>query len=355
MRYLTAGESHGKYLAGILEGFPAGVRVTKQYIAAQLKRRRQAPGRSARQAIETDSFEVVSGIQKEITTGAPITVLIKNIKVFNELPFSSVPRPGHADLAGMLKYDTLNAALIRERASARETAARVALGSFALRLNELLGVCINSRIVSLGGLNEITAQSAAVELKRARAAGDTLGGVFEITAENLPAGLGNFNQWDAKLTSRMAAALMSVNGVKGFELGGGFKLATLSGLAAAKTPELSGGLDGGVTNGRALVMRCAIKPVPGLKAGTPSINLKTFKNTEAVSKTSDTTAVFAAAVIAEHAAALTLAGALLEKFGGDTFEEIKQRVKLWRLKTGKKLAYGCAVSMPMAVRRPAKR
>ena len=161
LRYLTAGESHGKYLAGILEGFPAGVRVTKQYIAAQLKRRRQAPGRSARQAVETDSFEIISGINGEMTTGAPIAVLIKNIKVLDKLPFSSVPRPGHADLAGMLKYDTLNSALIRERASARETAARVAVGSFALRLNELLGICINSRVVALGEAKAITAESAA--------------------------------------------------------------------------------------------------------------------------------------------------------------------------------------------------
>jgi len=335
LRYLTAGESHGKYLAGILEGFPAGVRVTKQYISAQLNRRRQAPGRSARQAVETDSFEIISGINGDVTTGAPITALIKNIKVLNKLPFSTVPRPGHADLAGMLKYNTLNAALIRERASARETAARVALGSFALRLNELLGVYINSRVVALGGINEITAESAAAEIKRLRAAGDTLGGVFEITAENLPAGLGNFNQWDAKLSARLAAALMSINGVKGFELGGGFELAAVSGREAAKNPELAGGLDGGVTNGRALVMRCAVKPVPGLAAGAPSMDMKTFKKTTAVSKTSDTTAVFAAAVIAEHAAALTLAGALLEKFGGDTFEEIKRRVDLWRAKTGK--------------------
>ena len=335
LRYLTAGESHGKYLAGILEGFPAGVKVTKQYITAQLKRRRKAPGRSARQAVETDSFEIISGVTGDVTTGAPITALIKNIKVWNELPFSSVPRPGHADLAGMLKYSTLNAALIRERASARETASRVVLGSFALRLNELLDICINSRVVALGGVNNITAENAAAEIKSARVAGDTLGGVFEITAENLPAGLGNFNQWDAKLNAQLAAALMSINSVKGFELGGGFKLAAVSGREAAKNPELSGGLDGGVTNGRVLVMRCAVKPVPGLKAGAASIDLKTFKKTTAISKTSDTTAVFAAAVIAEHAAALTLAGALIEKFGGDTFEEIKQRVDLWRKKTGK--------------------
>jgi len=334
LRYLTAGESHGKYLTGILEGFPAGIKMPRAYIAAQLRRRRQAPGRSARQALETDNFEITSGLAGETTTGAPITVLMENKS--RKLPaFCSVPRPGHADLAGMLKYGTLNASLIRERASARETAARVALGSFALRLNELLGVDINSRVISLGRLPSITAAAAAAELLRARRAGDTLGGTFEVTAAGLPAGLGDFTQWDQRLGARLAAAMFGINGVKGFELGGGFGLAALGGAAAARDPELSGGLDGGMTNGRALTLRCAVKPVPGLPAGAPSADLRTFKSALSVSKTSDTTAVFSAAVIAEHAAALVLADALLEKFGGDSLAEIKPRVDEWRRRTGK--------------------
>ncbi len=334
MRYLTAGESHGKYLSGILEGFPAGVKITRDYIAAQLRRRRQAPGRSARQAGETDAFEIISGLSGDITTGAPISLLLPNAGRALP-PASSLPRPGHADLPGMLKYGLLNASLIRERASARETAMRTALGSFALRLHELLGININSRVVSLGGLGPITAQTAAAELLRARRAGDTLGGVFEITAENLPAGLGGFAQWDRRLGARLGAALMGINGVKGFEVGGGFGLAGASGIEASKKPLLSGGLDGGMTNGRALTLRCAVKPVPGLPGGTLSTDLKTFRKKMSVSPTSDTTAVFAAAVVGEHAAALELAAALLEKFGGDSFAEIEQRVRDWRKRTGK--------------------
>ncbi|MDO8805543.1 MAG: chorismate synthase [Elusimicrobiota bacterium] len=336
LRYLTAGESHGKYLSGILEGFPAGVKITREYITAQLRRRRQAPGRSARQARETDAFEIVSGLSGNITTGAPISVLIPNASRDLPLP-SSLPRPGHADLPGMLKYGLLNAVLIRERASGRETAMRTALGTFAMRLHELLHININSRVLRLGGLRTVTAESAAAELLRARRAGDTLGGVFEVTVENLPAGLGGFSQWDQRLGSRLGAALMGINGVKGFEVGGGFCLAAAGGIEVSKAPELSGGLDGGMTNGRALTLRCAVKPVPGLPGGTLSTDLRNFHKRLSVSKTSDTTAVFAAAVVGEHAAALELAGALLEKFGGDSFSEIEGRVNVWRKKTGKTL------------------
>jgi len=334
LRHLTAGESHGEYLTGILEGFPAGVRIAPAFIAAQLRRRRQAPGRSARQALETDQFKIISGWADGLTTGAPISVLVTN-KGRALPPASSLPRPGHADLAGMLKYDTLNASLIRERASARETAAGVALGAFALRLLEMLGVGINSRVLSLGRLRQVTAGTAAAEILRARAEGDTLGGIFELTVENLPAGLGGFSQRDRRLGARLGAALLGINGVKGFEVGGGFSLAALGGKAASGDPELSGGLDGGLTNGRTLRLRCAVKPVPGLPGGSPSTDLKSFRKKLSVSGTSDTTAVFAAAVVAENAAALELAGAVLEKFGGDSLGEIKTRVDEWRKKTRK--------------------
>ena len=334
LRYLTAGESHGKYLTGILEGFPAGVSVTEAYIAGQLRRRRQAPGRSGRQAIETDQFEITSGLSRGVTTGAPISVLLTNSGRALPAP-SSLPRPGHADLPGMLKFGSLDATLVRERASARETAMRVALGSFALRLNEKLGIDINSRVTALGGLISPDASAAAAELLRARRAGDTLGGLFEVTAEGLPAGLGSCMHPDRRLGSRLAAAMLGINGVKGFEIGGGFGLAAAGGIAAAGRPELSGGLDGGITNGRALTLRCAVKPVPGLPGGALSTDLKTFRKKLCVSKTSDTTAVFAAAVVGEHAAALELASALLEKFGGDSLAEISARLKEWRKSTGK--------------------
>ncbi len=324
-------------MSGILEGFPAGIRITRDYISAQLRRRRLAPGRSPRQAKETDDFRIISGMSGDVTTGAPICVLIPNAG--RDLPPpSSLPRPGHADLAGMLKYGHRNAVLIRERASARETAARVALGSFALRLHELLDISINSRVVRLGGLSPVTAGGAAAEMLRARRNGDTLGGVFEVTAENLPAGLGGYSQWDSRLGARLGAAMMGINGVKGFEVGGGFALASSRGIEAMKDPELSGGLDGGMTNGRALVLRCAVKPIPGLPAGAPSVDLKTFRKKLSVSLTSDITAVFAAAVVGEHMAALETAGALLEKFGGDSLSEIERRLNEWRKTTGKILA-----------------
>lgn len=334
LRYLTAGESHGETLTGILEGFPAGVRLPAGYLAAQLNRRRRAPGRSARQALEKDSFKVVSGLAGGVTTGAPIAVLIPNASR-RQPPASSLPRPGHADLAGMLKYNTLDATLIRERASARETAMRAALGSFAMRLNELLGIGVNSRVTNLGGLRGLTAEAAAAELLRARRDGDTLGGEFEVTFENVPAGLGSCMQPDRRLGARLAAALFSVNGVKGFEIGGGFALAAARGSEAAALPELSGGIDGGMTDGRPVVLRCAVKPVPGLRRGAPATDLRTFRQKLSVSDSSDTTAVFAAAVVAEHAASLELAAALLEKFGGDSLSEIKPRVDAWRKSTGK--------------------
>ncbi len=334
LRYLTAGESHGEYLSGVLEGFPSGVRIAPEYISAQLRRRRLAPGRSARQAIETDRCEVLSGLGGGATTGAPIALLIKNSGRRPPTP-SSLPRPGHADLPGMLKYGTLNAVQVRERASARETAMRVALGSFALRLLELLEVKIRSRVVSLGSRPVTTAKDAADRLLRARRDGDTLGGVFEVTVENLPAGLGGFAQWDHRLGSRLGASLLGINGVKGFEVGGGFALAALGGRAASGDLSLSGGLDAGMTNGRALTLRCAVKPVPGLPGGALSTDLRTFRKELSVSKTSDTSAVFAAAVIGEHAAALELASALLEKFGGDSLPELRRRLDEWRKDTGK--------------------
>ena len=334
INYLTAGESHGKYLSGILDGFPAGVKVPRAYIAAQLARRRLAPGRSARQAGEKDGFEIISGMRGDVTTGAPIALLLPNAS--REVPpASSLPRPGHADFAGMVKYGLTDASLIRERASARETAMRVALGSFTMRLNELLGIRFSSRVLSLGGLHPVSAAGTIKEIARARAEGDTLGGEFELTVKGAPAGLGSFSQGGRRLSARLAAAMTAINGVKGFELGGGFGLAALGGRQAAGDPELSGGLDGGITNGRDIVIRCAVKPVPGLPGGVPARDLKTGKIELSVSKTSDTTAVFAAAVIAEHAAALELAAALLEKFGGDSLGELLPRVSQWRNNTAR--------------------
>lgn len=337
LRYLTAGESHGEYLSGILDGFPAGVKVPRAYIAAQLKRRRLAPGRSARQARETDAFEIISGMRGEVTTGAPIAVLVKNAA--REVPpATSLPRPGHADLAGMLKYGTLDAALVRERASARETAVRTALCAFATRFNELLGINAGSKVTLLGNTPRVTAETAAAELLRARREGDTLGGEFQVILENVPVGLGSCMQRDLRLGARLGAALLAINGVRSCEVGGGILLAIAGGKAAAEDPELSGGIEGGMSNGRDITLNCLVRPVPGLPDGARSTDLRTFRKKLSVSRTSDTTAVFAAAVVAEHAASFEIASALLEKFGGDSLAEIRPRVEEWRKRTGKILS-----------------
>jgi len=335
IRYLTAGESHGDSLTGILEGFPAGVRTDRAYIAGELARRRGAPGRSARQSAETDPFEILSGLRGGLTTGAPIAVSIKNAVRAVPEP-SALPRPGHADLGGMLKYGLADAGLVRERASARETAMRTALGCFASLLNAALGVKASSRVTSLGNLRTVTARNAADQIERARRNGDTLGGEFELVFTGVPAGLGSYAHADRRLGARLGAALLGINGVKGFSVGSA-ELTAAGGKEAARRPELSGGIDGGVTNGRDIVLRCAVKPVPGLPGGAPSRDLRTLKRAAAVSRTSDITAVFAAAVIAEHVAALELASALLEKFGGDSLAEIKPRVEAWRKRTARSI------------------
>jgi chorismate synthase len=235
----------------------------------------------------------------------------------------------------MLKYGILDAGLIRERASARHTACVSAMGAFALRLHAGLGIAFSSRVVKLGAAADPSPKEAADLIARAAEAGDTLGGVFEVSCSGLPAGLGSHVHHDRRLGARLGAALLGINGVKGFEIGGGFGLAARPGSLAARDRKSSGGLDGGMTNGGELLLRCAVKPVPGLKAGAPSFDMRSGKPAGSASATSDITAVYAAAVIAEQAAALELAAALLEKFGGDTVDEIKERVLLWRKKTAK--------------------
>ncbi len=349
LRYLTAGESHGKALMGILEGFPSNMPINEKYIARQLKRRRQVPGRSARQKIETDSFEIISGLYKGKTTGAPIGLLIHNKKISSALSQSQAPRPGHADFAAMLKYDINQSALIRERASARETCMRVALGSFSMRLISLLGINIKSRVIRLGASDETKSKASILgKIKEVEKKGETLGGIFEIRVGNLPIGLGSHNQWDKKINAAIGRQLLSLNAVKGFEVGEGFKFSELIGSNAidgfeikkgkiCHSSNMAGGIEGGMTNGQDLIFRCAMKAVPGIKRGAHSINLKTGAKEIICSKTSDTTAVFAGAVIGEYLVALELTRYILEKFGGDSFDELKDRLFLWNKQITKKL------------------
>lgn len=330
-----------------MDGFPAGVPIDRDYIAGSLARRRTAPGRSVRQAVESDPFYIFSGLHKRSTTGAPVAVMLRNESRFAVLDPSSVPRPGHADLAGMLKYGISASAVIRERASARETAVRTALGAFCLRLLELLDIKTASRVVRLGRLRGEDNGAFLKELARAGKAGRSLGGVLEVRVENLPVGLGSHAQWDRRLPSRLAAQLMGLNGVKGAEFGSGFELAAMRGEEALdlfkkgrplkRLTNLAGGLEGGMTNGMPLVLRAAVKPVPGQGFPVRSIDLKSGRLVSAAPGRSDITAVFAAAVIAEHLVAFELAGAVLEKFGGDSLREIKARVSAWRRQTAKLL------------------
>ncbi|MBI4348162.1 MAG: chorismate synthase [Elusimicrobia bacterium] len=377
MRFLTAGESHGRGLTGILEGMPAGLRLDAAYLMKQAVRRKMGYGRGNRQKIETDQIEITGGVRHGLTLGSPIALWIENRDFKNwqdvmqaeDCPGSvkrrvDVPRPGHADLVGGLKYRHKDLRNVLERASARETAIRVALGSVARRFLEELGIVIGSRVVALGDVSDDTPAGDPATLndradrspvralgrekelvafiERAKAAGDTVGGVIEVVAGGLPSGLGSHVQWDRRLEAPIAEAFMSLNAIKGVEIGGGFKTAATPGSRAHDEFEpgpggrvryrtnRSGGIDGGITTGQALVVRAAMKPLATLMRPLGSVDLRTGKAAAAHIERSDVCAVPSAAVIGESLLALVLAGAVLEKFGGDSMEEIAPRVKRWR-------------------------
>ena len=385
LRYLTAGESHGPGLVAILEGMPAGVPVTAVAVDHQLARRMQGYGRGARMKIERDQIEWLSGVRAGETLGSPVAMLIRNRDWENwadvmapegnpgELRRRRVvrPRPGHVDLAGLLKYDRVDARDLLERASARETAARVAVGTIARRLLQELGIEIGSHVVSLGGIRcaqmplpdtladladgspvrvlDPAAEAAILaRIDQAKAEGDTLGGEVEVVARGVPAGLGSHVSWDRKLDGRFAAVLMSLPAVKGVEIGLGVEAARRPGSAVhdpidaapgVLPPEAgdrragfrrrsnnAGGLEGGITTGEPLVLRVAMKPIATLMSPLPTVNLITGQPANAQSERSDVTAVPALGVIAEAAIALVLADAVLEKFGGDSLTETSRNM-----------------------------
>ncbi len=387
LRYLTAGESHGPALTAIIEGFPAGVEVTKEKINAQLARRQVTYGRGARMKIEKDAVEITSGVRKGLTLGSPIALSIKNLdwenwhEVMSSDPEQIVPekeeakaltrpRPGHADLAGGLKYSHLDLRCVLERASARETAIRVAVGTLGRILIESLGISVFSHVVQIGkavapeysltyqqlaeqsahspvGCADSEAASAMMEqIDKAREKEDTLGGIFEIVCTGLPPGLGSYVHWDRRLDTHLAAAVMGIPAVKGVEIGLGFRGAAVPGSRyhdeICCTPERgiyrptnrAGGLEGGVTNGEPLVLRAVVKPIPTLGKPLRSVDLVTKKECLAALERSDTCIVPAGAVIGEAVVALALADAVLEKFGGDTLGEIQERCRKWRSETG---------------------
>jgi chorismate synthase len=386
-RYLTAGESHGKGLMGILEGIPSGLPISTEGIHEQLKRRKLGYGRGARQKIETDEVEIITGARFGKTLGSPIGLLIWNrdwqswqdiMKVDAQEASDTqvqkvrrevhVPRPGHADLVGGVKYNHSDMRNVLERSSARETAMRVALGSVARCFLATLGVSLGSRVVRIESvtdqshwdlpveeLNAIADKSPVrctdpnIELQmiakidEAKKQGDTLGGEFEVLASALPVGLGSYAQWDRRLEGAIAKSILSLNAIQGVEVGLGFKSAALPGSQVHdeifpgrkrgnvrfKTNHC-GGIQGGMSTGQTLVVRAAMKPLSTLMNPLHSVDLRTGEPTNAHIERSDVCAVPSAAVIGESLLCLVLAEAILEKFGGDTMEEVSQRVNEWR-------------------------
>jgi chorismate synthase len=390
LRFSTAGESHGKGLVALVEGLPAGLPVSAEWVDRDLARRMQGYGRGARMKIERDHVQWLAGVRAGETLGSPVAMLIENRDWANwedvmaaegsgELRRRRVtrPRPGHADLVGVLKYDRLDARDILERASARETAARVAAGALARRLLDEFGVEIGSHVVSLGGISaappaelpvplndasdrsEVRVLDAAAgaeiiqRIDGAKKAGDTLGGEIEVVARGLVLGLGSHVSWDRKLDGRLAGMLMSIPAVKGVEIGLGFEAARRPGSAVhdpidsdaadgTGTPvpragdarggfrrrtNHAGGLEGGMTTGEPLVVRVAMKPIATLMSPLPTVELKSGQPAAAQSERSDVTAVPAMGVIAEALVALVLADAMLEKFGGDSLGEMRRNVE----------------------------
>jgi chorismate synthase len=385
LRFSTAGESHGKALVALVEGLPAGLPVSAEWVDRDLLRRMQGYGRGARMKIEQDRVEWLSGVRAGETLGSPVAMLIPNRDWANwedvmaheaadpgELRRRRVtrPRPGHADLVGVLKYDRVDARDILERASARETTARVAAGALARRLLDEFGVEVGSHVVSLGGvmvprpaelpapLNAAADQSEVRVLDRslepeivrridgAKKAGDTLGGEVEVVARGVVVGLGSHVSWDRKLDGRLAGALMSIPAVKAVEIGLGVEAARRPGSAvhdpidpapSAVPPSAgdaragfrrrtnnAGGLEGGITTGEPLVIRVAMKPISTLMSPLPTVDLATGQPANAQSERSDVTAVPAMGVIAEALTAFTLADAMVEKFGGDSLGEMRR-------------------------------
>ena len=372
-RFTTAGESHGRGLVGILEGIPAGLPLSAADVDTELKRRQGGYGRGARMKIESDRIEWLAGVRAGETLGSPIAMLIWNRdwEHWQDVMAPEAddpqgdrrrqvtrPRPGHADLAGSLKYDRSDARDILERASARETVARVACGAVCRKLLGQFGIDIGSHVAELGGviaklpsplptpLNEAADQSpvrcldkaAEAEMIRridaAKAAGDTLGGIVEVIVLGMPVGLGSHVSWDTKLDGRLAQALMSIPAVKGVELGLGFEAARRKGSEVhdeilpgfSRATNRAGGTEGGMTTGGPLVVRAAMKPISTLMSPLKTVDFKTGGPAQAQSERSDVTAVPAMGVIAEAMTAIVVTEALLEKFGGDALSELKRNV-----------------------------
>ncbi len=335
LRYLTAGESHGKGLVAILEGIPAGLKLDEKTINQELRRRQQGFGRGKRMQIEKDKAEIISGLKGMLTLGSPIALLIKNKDISIEKLHKVVcPRPGHADLAGLLKYGFSDIREVLERASARSTAVTVAIGAVCKVFLSEFGVKILSRVISVGG--ESSQKEIIEKITAAMNKKDTLGGIFEVKATGVPVGLGSYVQPDLRLDARFAGGIMSIPGIKAVEIGLGFGYADKfgsevhdaifykKGRGYCRETNNSGGIEGGISNGEDIIARACMKPICTLMNPLGSVNIMTKKPDKAATERSDICVVEAAGVVAESVCAYVLAGAFLEKFGKDSLFDIKE-------------------------------
>lgn len=353
-RFLTSGESHGKCLNAIIEGLPSNLKINTELINSELSRRQQGYGRGDRMKIETDKIEIKSGVRFGLTTGAPICIEISNndwgnwvipmsvdeinpgnpeiVELINNKKITKV-RPGHADFAGAIKYNQYDIRNVLERSSARETATRVAVGGLAKCLLNEFGIEISSQVKQIG--NAECSEDICSEIDKAKEMGVTLGGKFAINIKNLPVGLGSFVHWDKRLDGILAQALMSIPAIKAVEIGAGVASATLNGAQMHdeifcendrifRKTNNAGGIEGGMTNGEDIVITSTMKPIPTMKHPLQSIDIETKEPVQAHFERSDTCAVEACAIVGEAMCAIVIADELLNKFGGDSIEEMKK-------------------------------
>jgi chorismate synthase len=338
LRCLTAGESHGKGIIAILEGMPAGVRIEADRINQELKRRQQGFGRGKRMQIEKDRVRIISGLKKGITLASPLAILIENKDYsIEKLKKLSCPRPGHADLAGLLKYGFSDIRDVLERASARSTAATVGIGAICKIFLREFKITVSSTVKSIGG--ECSEEAMRIKILEAVKNKDSVGGVFEVRARGVPAGLGSYAQPDRRLDGLLAQGIMSIPGIKAIEVGLGFGYAVSFGSEAHdavyynknkgyfRKTNNAGGIEGGISNGEDIILRACMKPISTLLNPLDSVNINTKKTAKAAVQRSDICVVEAAGVVAESALAYVLADALLEKFGCDSLKDIKDNYK----------------------------
>jgi len=344
LRFLTAGESHGRCMIAILEGMPAGLKIDLKEMNIELRRRQFGYGRGDRMKIEADSVEILSGVKNNLTLGSPIGLYVQNkdFRIDDLLPLTN-PRPGHADLAGCLKYGHADIRNVLERASARETVSRVALGSVCKLFLKEFGIAISSDVLMIAG--EKNKEKMNKKIDQAKTNLDTVGGVFSVVAAGVPVGLGSYVASDRRLNARLAGALASIPAIKAVEFGLGKDYAYAQGSRVHdaiyyskekgfyRKTNNAGGIEGGISNGEPIVLRCTMKPIATVGKPLDSVDIVTKKPVRATVERYDTCAVAAAGIVGESVVAFELANAFLEKFGGDSMNEIKRNYKAYLKKS----------------------